>query len=89
MQVADVYMSSPGVNRIFVLMQISEDVYKVIYRNLAFSLFYNLIAATLAVVGVITPLWSAVIMPVSSITVIVSTLLGTRRMHQLKNGSLS
>ncbi|NQU64816.1 MAG: heavy metal translocating P-type ATPase metal-binding domain-containing protein, partial [SAR324 cluster bacterium] len=89
MQVADVYMTSPGVQRVFVLMQISEDVYKVIFRNLAFSLFYNLLAATLAIAGIISPLWAAVIMPVSSITVIVSTLIGTRRMYQLQKAGLS
>jgi Cu2+-exporting ATPase/Cu+-exporting ATPase len=84
MQAADAYMTTAGVYRIFVLMQIAKETYKLIYRNLIFSLIYNLIAAALAITGIITPLWSAVIMPISSITVIVSTLVGTKKMHQLQ-----
>jgi len=43
-----------------------------VHRNLAISLVYNLVGATLAVTGVIHPLIAAVMMPVSSISVLTS-----------------
>ena len=42
----------------------------VIRGNLAFSLVYNLLVAGLALAGKISPLWAAVIMPLSSLTVV-------------------
>ena len=47
----------------------------VIRRNIAFSIGYNLIGATLAVTGVITPLIAAVLMPASSLTVVLASWL--------------
>ena len=49
----------------------------VIRRNIAFSIGYNLIGATLAVTGVITPLMAAVLMPASSLTVVAASWLST------------
>jgi Cu2+-exporting ATPase len=42
----------------------------VIRRNLAVSLLYNLVGAILAMTGLIGPLIAAVLMPLSSLTVI-------------------
>jgi cation transport ATPase len=46
----------------------------VIRLNLLLSLGYNLAAAALAVFGVITPLIAAVLMPLSSLTVLLNSL---------------
>ena len=43
---------------------------RVIRRNLLVSLGYNLLAGTLAATGLMTPLIAAIIMPVSSATVL-------------------
>ena len=48
-----------------------------IRRNIAFSIGYNVIGATLAVTGVITPLIAAVLMPASSLTVVLASWLST------------
>lgn len=56
------------------LLVASRRVMKLIYRNIAISLFYNSVAVTLAFLGLITPLWAAILMPVSSISVVASSL---------------
>ena len=45
----------------------------VIRRNIGFSLFYNVGASSLAIAGLVGPLLAAVLMPVSSLTVILSS----------------
>ena len=45
----------------------------VIRRNLVFSLGYNAVAVTLAMIGLMHPLVAAILMPASSITVVVSS----------------
>ena len=45
----------------------------VIRRNLGFSLLYNAGASALAMAGLVGPLLAAVLMPVSSLTVILSS----------------
>jgi cation transport ATPase len=46
---------------------------RVVRRNLAFSLAYNVVGVALAMTGVLNPLVAAVLMPLSSLTVIVSS----------------
>lgn len=67
---ADVYLNRPGLAPILELLTGSRRTLGVIRRNLAASLVYNGVAATLAVTGVITPLIAAVLMPASSLTVL-------------------
>jgi P-type Cu2+ transporter len=50
---------------------------KVIRRNIGFSIGYNIIGAGMAVVGMLTPLIAAVLMPASSITVVLGSWYGT------------
>ncbi len=47
----------------------------VIRRNIGFSLVYNVGASALAMAGLVGPLLAAVLMPVSSLTVILSSAL--------------
>ena len=49
----------------------------IIRRNIAFSIGYNIIGATLAVTGTITPLVAAVLMPLSSLTVVLASWSST------------
>ncbi len=48
----------------------SEQTLRVIRRTIAVSVGYNIIGVGLAVTGVINPLIAAIMMPVSSVTVI-------------------
>jgi P-type Cu2+ transporter len=49
----------------------------IIRRNIVFSIGYNIIGATLAVTGTITPLIAAVLMPLSSLTVVFASWSST------------
>ena len=55
----------------------NDAVFAIIRRNIAFSISYNLIGATLAVTGTITPLVAAVLMPLSSLTVVLASWSST------------
>ena len=72
---ADVYLARPGVDALVALVRGAGQVLAGIRRNLAFSLVYNLGGTALAVAGVINPLIAAILMPASSLTVILSSWL--------------
>jgi Cu2+-exporting ATPase len=67
---ADVYLSRPGLAPIVELTDASRNTLRTIRRSLAVSLCYNAIAATLAMAGLIGPLVAAILMPISSFTVL-------------------
>lgn len=67
---ADVYLNKPGVAPIVDLVRAAGRTLRTIRRSLAVSLCYNAIAASLAVCGVIGPLVAAILMPISSFTVL-------------------
>ncbi|MEZ5417525.1 MAG: heavy metal translocating P-type ATPase [Vicinamibacterales bacterium] len=54
----------------------------VIVRNIAFSLVYNATAASLALAGLVGPLLAAVLMPLSSLTVVLSSTLTRTFAHR-------
>ena len=47
-------------------------------RNLGFSFIYNLAGGLAALSGYISPLTAAILMPFSSLTVLFSSVLGTK-----------
>ena len=67
---ADAHLSRPGLKPIVELIHAARRTVKIIRRCLAASLLYNLAAATLAIAGVISPLIAAILMPISSFTVL-------------------
>lgn len=70
MSVADVYVGRPGLEPLRELLLGARRTRTVIRRNLGVSLAYNVICASLAMVGIITPLAAAILMPASSLTVV-------------------
>jgi Cu2+-exporting ATPase len=70
---ADVFLGEPGLEPLVRLLDGSRRTLGVIRRNLVFSLAYNAVAVTLAMLGLMNPLVAAVLMPASSITVVVSS----------------
>lgn len=72
---ADVVLTREGVAPLLDLLRGSRRVFGVIRRNLAFSLGYNVAGAALALLGLVGPLLAAVLMPVSSLTVVLSSAL--------------
>ncbi len=73
-EVADVYLRSPAIQDIAATVDGARATLATIRRNLRLSLVYNLTAGTLAVAGVIHPLIAALVMPLSSLTVLASSL---------------
>lgn len=70
---ADVYVARPGVAAVADLLDGAERTFHVIRRNLGFSLVYNAVAVALAMSGHLNPIVAAVLMPLSSLTVIASS----------------
>jgi len=71
--VADVYLSRPGLAPLDELIVGSERTLRIIRRNVAFSLAYNIAGAALAMGGWINPLIAAILMPASSLTVVLAS----------------
>ena len=76
-EAADVYLRSPSITAIATTIAGARSTLATIHRNLRFSLVYNVAAGTLAVTGLIHPLIAALVMPLSSLTVLVSSLRST------------
>lgn len=67
---ADVFIARPGLSPLVELVETSRLAMRTIHRNLVVSLSYNLLAGTLAAMGIMSPLIAAIIMPVSSASVL-------------------
>lgn len=76
LQVADVYLTQRGLGAVADLFEGAHRTLHIVRRNLVFSLGYNVVFATLAVTGHISPLVAAVIMPLSGLTVVASSVFG-------------
>lgn len=81
LRAADIHLKTPGVQSIAALMVISRETLRVIRRNFAFSILYNGLAGAAALAGKIDPLFAAVLMPISALTVFLASMAGTRKMR--------
>jgi len=72
---ADVVLTRAGLSPLLDVVRGSRRLLSVVRRNLGFSLLYNLCGASLAVLGLVGPLLAALLMPASSLTVVVSSIL--------------
>lgn len=73
-EVADIYLRSPSIREVAATAVGAQATLSTIRRNLRFSLAYNIIAGALAMSGLIHPLIAAAVMPLSSLTVLASSL---------------
>jgi Cu2+-exporting ATPase len=71
---ADVYASRPGLEPLLDLVAIARRTLRTIRTNLGFSLAYNLVVGGLAVSGHVDALVAAIVMPISSATVLAVAL---------------
>lgn len=71
MAAADVYLAQGGIAALRDLLDGARRTTHIIRRNMAIALGYNLIAVTLAMLGLLDPIVAAILMPVSSVTAIV------------------
>jgi Cu2+-exporting ATPase len=71
---SDVYLSRPGLTPIVELIRAARRTVRTIRLSLLASLCYNVVAAALAMAGIIGPLTAAILMPISSFTVVTLAL---------------
>jgi Cu2+-exporting ATPase len=76
LEAADIYLTKQGVAPLVALASLASHTMRTIHISLIFSVCYNAIAAILAMSGVINALIAAIIMPISSLTVVA---LSTRK----------
>lgn len=76
---ADVHFTKGGLTPFVKLLELSNTANYVLRRNLAISLIYNSIGGTLALLGLINPLLAAILMPISSAIIVISTIWGFRK----------
>lgn len=84
LKACDVYLDNPGVGSVTELIHLSQETLKIIKRNLALSLFYNISAGAAALLGYVNPLVAAILMPVSSVTVLLSSIWGTQKLRKMR-----
>ena len=90
LRASDIYLTTPGISHVTRLVAISNETMKVVRRNLVLSLFYNMFSVYAAFTGLISPLTAAIVMPISSLTVLVSTIIGTKKLNaHLKGGKVA
>lgn len=82
LRAADAYLSRPGVGPVAALIRIARETMRIMRRNLAFSLIYNIGAIAAALFGRIDPLFAAIAMPVSALIVFLSSIAGTKALRR-------
>ncbi|MEM8713232.1 MAG: HAD-IC family P-type ATPase, partial [Planctomycetota bacterium] len=87
LRAADVYASKPGLSAIAELRTLSRTTMRTIRLNLALSLAYNAVGITLAATGHMDPLVAAILMPVSSVSVLTLALVSLGRAGSLRRAS--
>ena len=73
---ADIYLTAPGIEPLVRLVEGSARMMRVIHRNIGFALCYNAVGVALAMTGRISPMIAALMMPASSLTVVLASWLG-------------
>lgn len=71
---ADVYLARPGLSPVVELLDASSRAMRAVHVTLWASLAYNLVAAALTLLGLIHPMIAALIMPLSSLTMLAIAL---------------
>ncbi len=72
---ADFFFLGDGIAAIGRALAAARKLRRVIKQNLAIAILYNVIAVGLCLAGLVTPVVAAVLMPLSSVTVVSLTAL--------------
>ena len=75
LRASDIYLTKAPLKNMIYLIKLSKLTNASIKLNLVISLIYNSIGVTLSVLGFISPLGAAILMPLSSLSVVIATLL--------------
>ena len=86
---SDIYVTRKGVSPVQDLILLSKNTFVVIKRNLVFSFVYNFAGGLAALLGYISPLTAAILMPVSSLVVLSSSAMGTKFLRRFNKINFS
>lgn len=75
---SEVCFTRPGLKPLLDLIMISRQSQYILKLNLTFALVYNFTGGVLALLGYINPLVAAVLMPISSLLIIINTYRGLK-----------
>jgi len=78
LRASDIYLTKSPMESLSNLFTLANRTYFTIKLNLFLSLAYNVLGVSLALSGLISPLVAAILMPISSATVIIATLLNLK-----------
>jgi Cu2+-exporting ATPase len=82
----DFYFTTPGLLAISIALQAARDVGAMVRSNVGFALAYNAVVVSLALAGAMQPWLAAIVMPLSSVVVVIrTTLVMTRRSRAWKS----
>ena len=81
MSAADVYLGRPGLMPLVDLARTSRGVIARIRLSLGLAVGYNLTAATLTLAGLMSPIVAAIVMPISSLTVLAIAIGAGKTSH--------
>ena len=73
-QSADIILTGGSLHKLIKTIKLSRITTKIIRQNIAISLVYNAVLVPMAVMGLLTPVFAAIAMPLSSLTVVGNTL---------------
>jgi Cu+-exporting ATPase len=62
------------------ILKFSKGVLKVVLLSFTFSIVYNLLGIYLAIIGILTPLTSAILMPLSSVSILLTAYWGVKHL---------
>jgi Cu2+-exporting ATPase/Cu+-exporting ATPase len=79
LKVSDVSIPSGKLTKLISLFNEAYSCKKIIKRNLLISVGYNIFGITACLLGYIGPLGAAILMPISSISVVISTFISTKK----------
>ncbi|MDB4994742.1 MAG: Type cbb3 cytochrome oxidase biosis protein CcoI [Myxococcaceae bacterium] len=69
----DFYFTTPGLGPIRLALRASTELARVVRRNLRVAVLYNVATVALALAGRMSPLLAAIIMPITSISIVLAT----------------
>lgn len=77
-EASDIFFLRGGLQPLLDLRKLSAQCRRILIRNLSISLAYNVSGATLALMGFVNPLLAAILMPISSALIILSSFWGMK-----------
>jgi len=85
---SQIIMTHSDFEKLPLLFRLSREIHHLLIRNLMIALIYNFSAAYFAVTGKIGPLEAAILMPIASMMLLMSTRVKTRWLRRFEKGQL-